>query len=57
MLILDALVAGLIFKIFGEQGLIVLGMVCAITLIRTCMNVNEFLQIMVEETICEEEEN
>lgn len=56
-MLFDAIVGFVLFKIFGEQGLIVLGMVCAITLIRTCMNVNEFLQIMVEETICEEEEN
>lgn len=56
-MLFDAIVGFVLFKIFGEQGLTVLGMVCAITLIRTCMNVNEFLQIIAEETICEEEEN
>ena len=56
-MLFDAIVGFVLFKIFGEQGLTVLGMVCAITLIRTCTNVNEFLQIIVEETICEEEED
>ena len=34
MLILDALVAGLIFKIFGEQGLWVLAITCGVTFLR-----------------------
>ena len=34
MLILDALVAGFIFKIFGEQGLWVLAITCGVTFLR-----------------------
>lgn len=34
MLILDALVAGLIFKIFGEQGLLILAITCGVTFLR-----------------------
>ena len=34
MLIIDALVAGLIFKIFGEQGLWVLAITCCVTFLR-----------------------
>ena len=34
MLIVDALVAGLIFKIFGEQGLWVLAITCGVTFLR-----------------------
>lgn len=34
MLIIDALVAGLIFKIFGEQGLWVLAITCGVTFLR-----------------------
>lgn len=34
MLIFDALVAGLIFKIFGEQGLWVLAITCGVTFLR-----------------------
>ena len=34
MIIIDALVAGLIFKIFGEQGLWVLAITCGVTFLR-----------------------
>ena len=34
MLIVDALVAGLIFKIFGEQGLWILAITCGVTFLR-----------------------
>lgn len=34
MLIIDALVAGLIFKIFGEQGLWILAITCGVTFLR-----------------------
>lgn len=34
MLLIDALVAGLIFKIFGEQGLWVLAITCGVTFLR-----------------------
>lgn len=34
MLIFDALVAGLIFKIFGEQGLWILAITCGVTFLR-----------------------
>jgi hypothetical protein len=55
-MIFDALAALLIFKIFGEQGLWVLGMTCAVTVLRTCTNFNNMLQGMVE-AFNEEEEN
>ena len=55
-MIFDAIVAFIIFKLFGETGLWVLGITCAVSLIRTCANVNEFMQIMAEVTIeCEED--
>ena len=55
-MIFDAIVALLIWKIFGETGLWVLGITCAITILRTCANINDFMQIMEEVTIeCEEE--
>ena len=34
MILIDALVAGLIFKIFGEQGLWVLAITCCVTFLR-----------------------
>lgn len=34
MILFDALVAGLIFKIFGEQGLWVLAITCGVTFLR-----------------------
>ena len=34
MILLDALVAGLIFKIFGVQGLWVLAITCGVTFLR-----------------------
>ena len=55
MLIIDALVAGLIFKIFGEQGLWILAITCGVTVLRTAHNINEVIGcLFVNE---EEEEN
>lgn len=54
-MIFDALVAVIIFKLFGEQGLWVLGMTCAVTVLRTAHNINEVIGcLFVNE---EEEEN
>jgi hypothetical protein len=54
-MIFDAIVAVIIFKLFGEQGLWVLGMTCAVTVLRTAHNINEVIGcLFVNE---EEEEN
>ena len=42
-MIFDALAALLIFKIFGEQGLWVLGIWCGVTIIKTAHNINEVI--------------
>lgn len=58
-IIFDAVVAGLIFKIFGEQGLWVLAITCMVTVIRTSTNINNFFKGMIEyalEMFDEEEE-
>ena len=55
-MIFDALAALLIFKIFGEQGLWVLGIWCGVTVIRTANNINEIIGCMVNYSE-EEEEN
>mgnify|MGYP006923261182 CR=1 FL=1 len=49
-----AIVAVIIFKIFGEQGLWVLGMTCAVTVLRTAHNINEVIGCLF---VNEEEEN
>lgn len=59
MILFDAVVAGLIFKIFGEQGLWVLAITCGVTLLRTCSNVNNFMKglaAIILDFISEEEE-
>ena len=58
-IIFDAVVAGLIFKIFREQGLWVLAITCMVTVIRTSTNFNNFFKGMIEyalEMFNEEEE-
>jgi hypothetical protein len=55
-MIFDALAALLIFKIFGEQGLWVLGIWCGVTVIRTAHNINEIIGCMFNYSE-EEEEN
>ena len=42
-MIFDALAALLIFKIFGEQGLWVLGIWACVTIIRTARNINAII--------------
>ena len=54
-MIFDALAALLIFKIFGEQGLWVLGMWCGVTIIKTAHNINEVIACLFSYE--EEEEN
>ena len=60
MLIFDAVVACLIFKIFGEQGLWVLAITCMVTVLRTSTNINSFFNGIIaylnESTLGEEEE-
>lgn len=56
-MIFDALAALLIFKIFGEQGLWVLGIWCGVTVIRTAHNINEIIGCMFNYSEEEEEEN
>ena len=54
-MIFDAIAALLIFKVFGEQGLWVLGIWAGVTIIRTAHNINEIIGcLFVNE---EEEEN
>ena len=54
-MIFDALVAVIIFKLFGEQGLWVLGIWCGVTVIRTAYNINEFLGCLANYSEEEEE--
>lgn len=54
-MLFDAIVAVIIFKLFGEQGLWVLGTTCIITVLRTACNINRVIGcVLVNE---EEEEN
>ena len=53
-MIFDAIVAVIIFKLFGEQGLWVLGLTCAITVLRTASNINRVIGCLF---VNEEEEN
>ena len=53
-MIFDAIVAVIIFKLFGEQGLWFLGMTCAVTVLRTAHNINEVIGCLF---VNEEEEN
>ena len=53
-MIFDAIVAAIIFKLFGEQGLWVLGLTCVITVLRTASNINRVIGCLF---VNEEEEN
>lgn len=55
MLIIDALVAGLIFKIFGEQGLWVLAITCGVTFLRLSGRLGWIFNV-VENSLIEIEE-
>ena len=52
-MIFDAIAALIIFKLFGEQGLWVLGIWCGVTVIRTAHNINEVIGCLL---VNEEEE-
>ena len=56
MLIIDALVAGLIFKIFGEQGLWILAITCGVTFLRLSGRLNYIFRILEDGIIEIEEE-
>lgn len=54
-MLFDAIVAVIIFKLFGEQGLWILGTTCIVTVLRTACNINRVIGcVLVNE---EEEEN
>ena len=55
MLIIDALVAGLIFKIFGEQGLWILAITCGVTFLRLSGRLGWIFNV-VENSLIEIEE-
>lgn len=55
MLIFDALVAGLIFKIFGEQGLWVLAITCGVTFLRLSGRLG-WIFAVIENSLIEVEE-
>ena len=56
MFIIDALVAGLIFKIFGEQGLWVLAITCGVTFLRLSGRLGWIFNVMENSLIEIEEE-
>lgn len=60
-MIFDALVAGIILKLFEVEGLKALIAICMVALIRTCHNVNCIIGTMNDEYLemleKEEEEN
>ena len=56
MIIVDALVAGLIFKIFGEQGLWVLAITCGVTFLRLSGRLGWIFNVMENSLIEIEEE-
>ena len=56
MLIIDALVAGLIFKIFGEQGLWVLAITCGVTFLRLSGRLGWIFNVLENSLIEVEEE-
>ena len=56
MLIIDALVAGLIFKIFGEQGLWVLVITCGVTFLRLSGRLGWIFNVLENSLIEVEEE-
>ena len=55
MLIIDALVAGLIFKIFGEQGLWILAITCGVTFLRLSGRLG-WIFAVIENSLIEVEE-
>ena len=55
-MIFDAIAALLIFKIFGEQGLWVLGIWAGVTVIRTAHNINGIISFMCNYDNEEEDE-
>ena len=55
-MLLDAILALLVMKIFGMDGLTTLGAIMAICVIRTCHNFNLILAAMEEQVIDSEEE-
>ena len=55
MILIDALVAGLIFKIFGEQGLWVLAITCGVTFLRLSGRLGWIFNV-VENSLIEIEE-
>ena len=56
MLLFDALVAGLIFKIFGEQGLWVLAITCGVTFLRLSGRLGWIFNVLESSLIEVEEE-
>ena len=56
MLIFDALVAGLIFKIFGEQGLWILAITCGVTFLRLSGRLGWIFNVLENSLIEIEEE-
>ena len=56
MLIIDALVAGLIFKIFGEQGLWILAITCGVTFLRLSGRLGWIFNVLENSLIEIEEE-
>ena len=55
MILIDALVAGLIFKIFGEQGLWVLAITCCVTFLRLSGRLG-WIFAVIENSLIEVEE-
>lgn len=55
-MIFDALVAGIILKLFEVEGLKALIAICMVSLIRTCHNVNCVIGSMEEQIISIENE-
>lgn len=56
-MLLDALVAFIIIKMFELEGLKVLAAVTMVAVLRTCHNVNSIISMELEEIIKNEEEN
>lgn len=55
-MIFDALIAGILLKLFGVEGLKALIAICMVALIRTCHNVNCVIGSMEEQIISIENE-
>ena len=56
-MLFDAIVACIILKIFGVDGLKILGAVTMVTVLRTCHNINWMTAELEREIIENEEEN